>query len=175
MEVRPRHHQPPRGGVKKKLTKATYICRSPPQKSSYLLIFIFIVFIDFLSRFRAFRKKGVSKTQQKLFFTKAHLASGLITKNMFFFPLCFFLSPSVVLLDFLNRVFGRFVTRGVQKRDKQNHGKFSAAAKKVLTYLRHLFLPTPPLVAKQRTRALFLFIFIHPRSFYRVFARFSAK
>jgi hypothetical protein len=36
-----------------------------------------------------------------------------------------------------------FVTRGVQKRNKENHGKLSAAAKKS-TYLRHFFFHGAP-------------------------------
>jgi hypothetical protein len=42
------------------------------------------------------------------------------------------------------RVFGRFVTRGVQKRDKTNRGDFPQPPKKVLTYLRHYFFCAPP-------------------------------
>jgi hypothetical protein len=53
---------------------------------------------------------------------------------LFFYPFSF--PPSVVLLDFFYRVFGRFVTRGIKKNAiKKSRGKFSAAAKKVLTYL----------------------------------------
>jgi hypothetical protein len=92
--------------------------------------------IFLLSRFWAFRnKRGVQKKKSP---------SGLSTKKCgFFFPPFFFI-PSVVLLDLFNRVFRRFLTRGVKKRDKKNHGKFSASAKKK-TYLRHFFSPTAPL------------------------------
>jgi hypothetical protein len=48
--------------------------------------------------------------------------------------------PSIFLLDFFNRIFGRFVAsnKGVKKRDRKNHRKNSAAAKTnsyLLTYV----------------------------------------
>jgi hypothetical protein len=48
------------------------------------------------------------------------------------FYFCFY-----VLLDFFNRVFGRFVTRGVRKRDKNNQRIFPQPPKKEVAYLRH--------------------------------------
>jgi hypothetical protein len=45
----------------------------------------------------------------------------------------------VVLFVFFYRVFGRFVTRGVQKRDQKKRAKISSAAKKVSTYVTFLF------------------------------------
>ena len=50
-----------------------------------------------------------------------------------------FFSTSVVLLDFVYHVFGRFVTRGVQKRDKRIRKSFSSAAKKSTYLLASLF------------------------------------
>jgi hypothetical protein len=56
-----------RGAVKKKVTKVTYICRSPEKKVvTYFILFLFLfLFFDrfFLSRFWAFRNKGSSKTR----------------------------------------------------------------------------------------------------------------
>jgi hypothetical protein len=44
-----------RGAVKKKMTKAMYICRSAKKKSSHLLYFIFIfIFISYRFSLRAF-------------------------------------------------------------------------------------------------------------------------
>jgi hypothetical protein len=54
-----------------------------------------------------------------------------------FFRPVFVFSPSVVWFDFFNRVFGRFVTRGVQKRDKKIARKSPQLPKKAVTYLRH--------------------------------------
>jgi hypothetical protein len=56
--------------------------------------------------------------------------------SSFFF---FSFSPSVVLLDFICRAFGRFVTRGVKKRDKKIVDFFSQPSKKAHTHLRHFF------------------------------------
>jgi hypothetical protein len=72
-----------------------------------------------------------------LFLRYLHLGSS--TKTWLFFAPLFFdfcLSPSVALLDFLNRIFGRFVTRGVQKRDKRNHGNYPQPPKKVQSTLK---------------------------------------
>jgi hypothetical protein len=105
-----------REGVKKNDESGVHL----PQlqnKSSYLLYFIFISFfiIDFFYRvFGRFVTRGVQK-RDKNFFQKN--SSGLITKNAAFVPLVVFFSPSVVLLDFFIAFLGRFVTRGVQKRD----------------------------------------------------------
>jgi hypothetical protein len=96
-----------------------------------------------LSRFLGVaRNKRSSKTETttKTFFKKVHLGSGLITKNLVFY------FPSVVLRFarfFLNRVFGRFVTRGVQKRDKNKTTKtFRSRPQKYLLAL--LVTPPPP-------------------------------
>jgi hypothetical protein len=54
-----------------------------------------------------------------------------------------------------NRFFGRFVTRGVQKRDKKDRTKFSAAAKKstyLLTYVTFFLLSTAPPCLRKRPR-----------------------
>jgi hypothetical protein len=58
-----------------------------------------------------------------------------------------FLPPSsVVLLDFFNRVFGRFVTRGVQQRDrKQIAENFPQPPKKIVSYSLSFVLFTAPL------------------------------
>jgi hypothetical protein len=102
-----------------------------------LFYFCFCFLIDFSNRvFLAFRNKGSSKTR---YFPPQNNPSGLINKKRGFSPLRFFFPPSVVLLDFYHRVFGRFVTKGVQKRDKKSRGRCSAAAKTKLTYSR-LFL-----------------------------------
>jgi hypothetical protein len=68
------------------------------------------------------------------------MPSGLITKDMAFFSSFFFLSPLVVWFDFVYRVLGRFVTRGVQKRDKKNRAKISSAPKKSSYLLTSLFV-----------------------------------
>jgi hypothetical protein len=96
-----------RGGVKKKMTKATYICRSAKKKVvTYfiLFLFLFLFFIDFFKGvFWAFRNKVSSKTRKKLFFRKS--PSRLITKNAAFFSSVFFFPPSVVLFDFFYIAF----------------------------------------------------------------------
>jgi hypothetical protein len=89
----------------------------------------------------AFHNKGVQK--HDIFFQKKSIWAH--HKKFGLFSLRFFFSPSVVLLDFFYRVFGRSVTRGVQKRDKKNREFFSAAAKKSthsLTYVT--FFSRPP-------------------------------
>jgi hypothetical protein len=47
-------------------------------------------------------------------------------------------SPSIALLYFLKRFFGRLGTRRVQKRDKKIAEFFSQPPKKAATYLRHV-------------------------------------
>jgi hypothetical protein len=80
------------------------------KKSSYLLHFIF----NFIFIF--YRNKGSSKTRTHFFPRKN--PSGLITKNAAFFSsVFFFLTLGCFVRFFFHRVFGRFVTRGVQKRD----------------------------------------------------------
>jgi lauroyl/myristoyl acyltransferase len=60
-----------------------------------------------------------------------HKKCGFLLLRFFFLP--------VVLIDFFYRVFGRFVTRGVKKRDKKNRRNFPAAAKKSTYLLTSLF------------------------------------
>jgi hypothetical protein len=100
----------------------------PPKKSSYLLYFYFyfyFVYVAILS-IRFYRVFGRFVPKRQNFFSKKSI--WLITKNAPFFRPFFFpfsgtptftttSDPPVVLLDFFYRVFGRFVTRGVQKRD----------------------------------------------------------
>jgi hypothetical protein len=109
-----------------------------------LFLFLFLFFIDFFKDvFWAFRNKGSSKTRKKHF---RKIPSGLITKNTVFFS-PFFFSPSVVLFDFFYHVFGRFVTRGVQKRKGRQKTKnekttyiCASSQKKVRTYLLYFFI-----------------------------------
>jgi hypothetical protein len=84
----------PRGAAKKILTKVTYICRSPPPKSSYLLNFyLFICFhLDFSYRvFGRFVTRGVKKYGGN--------PSGHQKQSVAFFPPSFSL-PRFFLLDF---------------------------------------------------------------------------
>jgi hypothetical protein len=63
---------------------------------------------------------------------------------LFFRP--FFSSfPSAVWFDFVYRVFGRFVTRGVQKRDKQKSREniLSSQKKQLLTSVTFFFFAAP--------------------------------
>jgi hypothetical protein len=84
---------------KKKVSTATFF--SPP--------------IFFKALFGRFVARGVQKHERK---KKRKSPSGLITKNAGFFSsvFCFFL-PRLFCSIFFYRVFGRFVARGVQKRD----------------------------------------------------------
>jgi hypothetical protein len=130
--------------------KVTYICRSPPKKNSHLFYFIFIVDI-FVAFFGAFRDKGSSKTRKTTPFKKFHLGSSQNLQKMWggFLPF-FWLLLSVVLLDFLYRVLGRFVTREVQKRNKKIAVNFPQPPPntKALTHLHlrltSLFFGRPP-------------------------------
>jgi hypothetical protein len=87
--------------------KVTYICCSAKKKGvTCSILFLFLFFIDFfLPRFfgrfvtRGVQKHRGNKNSKKLFFEKN--PSGLITKNVAFFPSGFFFSPSVVWFDFL--------------------------------------------------------------------------
>jgi hypothetical protein len=127
------------------MTKVTYICRSPQNKVVTYFILFFIDFI--LSRFWTFRTTGSSK-HDKTFFEKVHLASRLITKNASFFPSAAAPPPpSPCFLDLFYRVFGRFVTRGVQKCDLKQNSQFvfrSRQKKYLLTYVTPLPPPPPP-------------------------------
>jgi hypothetical protein len=123
-----------RGAVKTFLTNATYICRSAKTK---VVTYLFL-FIDFFFKgvFRVFRNKRSSKTRNKKVSKKSIWAHH---KKCGFISLRFF-SPSLgcFVRFFFNRVFKRFVTRGVQKRDKENRAKISSASKKstyLLTYV----------------------------------------
>jgi hypothetical protein len=83
------------------------------ENSKILFYYLLVVHRFFLSRFWTCRNKESLKTC--IFFSEK--TSGLITKTVVFFSSVFF-SPSLVLLDFVFvRVFGRFVTMGVQTRD----------------------------------------------------------
>jgi hypothetical protein len=127
-----------KGRREKKVTKVTYICRSPERKAvTCFILFLFLFLSNFLSRFFGrFVTRGVQK-HDKNFFRKN--PSGLITKHAAFFYSIFvpWLFCSIFFIAFL----GRFVTRGVQKRDKKNHVNFPAAAKKkyLLTYVTFFF------------------------------------
>jgi hypothetical protein len=117
-------HQPagqtpkPRGGGRgKKMTKVTCICCScSEKKSTYLLYFVlFFLFIVFLARFFGrFVTRRVQKHGGKI--KKKHLGS-LQQIWLLFRPFFFFFSSLGCLVRFFYRVFGRFVTREVQKRD----------------------------------------------------------
>jgi hypothetical protein len=125
----------------RKMTKVTYICRSPPKKSTYFIIlFYYYLFSPLsLSRFWAFRNKEISKTREK----KIKNMSGLITKNVDFVSSVFF-APSVILLGFCYK--GSSKTRQ-KKRESFFRSFCFAAAKKVassylLTSLFCCFFPT---------------------------------
>jgi hypothetical protein len=74
-------------------------CAAAPKTKQSLALFFYPLFYRV---FWAFRNKGGSKTRKNF---PPKIPSGLITKNAALPP------PSVVLLDFFYRVFGRFVTR----------------------------------------------------------------
>jgi hypothetical protein len=80
------------------------------------LIFCYRVFGGFVTR-------GVQEHEKHNFLK---VPSGLITKNVAFFPFLFFSLGCFSRGIF--RVFGRFVTKGVQKRDNKNRGQIFAAA-----------------------------------------------
>jgi hypothetical protein len=84
-----------RGGVKKQMTKVTYICRSPKKQVVILFIFIFIL-LYFYRVFGRFVARGLLPKK------KQHLGSS--QKVRLFFP-----SPRpVVLLDFFLSRFWAF-------------------------------------------------------------------
>jgi hypothetical protein len=80
------------GGREKKMTKATYICRSAKKKVvTYFILFLFLFLSIFLRAvFGRFVTRGVQK-HEKLFFRKS--PSRLITKNAVFFSSVFFFLP----------------------------------------------------------------------------------
>jgi hypothetical protein len=88
----------------------------------------------------AFRKQGSSKTRKQTFSKKIiwahHKKCGV-----FFVRFFSFFSPSVVWFDFFNRVFGRFVTRGVQKREKKSRETSSAPQKSSYLLTSLFFFP----------------------------------
>jgi hypothetical protein len=69
----------------------------------------------------------VKKEKISNFDEKIHLGSS---QKMWRFFVRFFPPSLGCLVRFFNRVFGLFVTRGVQKRDKKNRAKISSAPKK---------------------------------------------
>jgi hypothetical protein len=123
-----------KGRREKKRTKVTYIRCSAKKKQSLTLFYFYFYFyfssILFNAFFWAFHNKGSSKTRKNFFSKKIHLGSS--QKNVAFLPRLF---GSI----FVYRVFGRFVTRGVQKCDKQNRAKISSAPKKSTHSLTSLF------------------------------------
>jgi hypothetical protein len=131
----------PRGAVKKKMTKATYMCRSAKKKVVtyfilFLFLFLFLFFIDFFGRFVT---RGVQKDEKNFFFEKVHLGSS--QKMRLFFLRFFFFSLGLFCSIFFYRVFGRLVTRGVQKRHKTNlrENLLSFQKKHPLTYVVFFF------------------------------------
>jgi hypothetical protein len=94
----------------------------------FFLWFFFCRFV--LLRFWAFRNKGSSKARKK--------TSGLITKNVRFFPPFFFSLPRLFCSISLSR-FWAFRNKGGKKTRFQNRQRKSVAAKKS-TYSRRLIL-----------------------------------
>jgi hypothetical protein len=138
-----------RGAEKKKMTKATYICRGAKKKvvtSLFYFYFYFIFYRFFKGVFWAFRNKGSSKTRKKNRKNPSRLRSSQKMRH-FFIRFCLFFPSPVVLFDFFHRVFGRFVTRGVQKRDKKKSREnlLSLQKRYLLTYLRRFFFSAAPL------------------------------
>jgi hypothetical protein len=80
----------------------------------------------FYRGFGRFVTRGVQKRENFVFQTNL---SGLITKNVFFFPsvLCFL---ARFFARFFYRIFGRFVTRRVQKRDLKKSKKYFRSRQK---------------------------------------------
>jgi hypothetical protein len=132
--------------VKKKMTKVTYICRSAKKKVVTCFIFIFIFYRFFLKAFLGRFVTGEFKNTIFFFPEKIHLGSS--QKMRLFFPPFFFLHLGCFVRFFFNRVFGRFVTRGVQKRDKKKSREnlLSCQKKYLLTYVTFFFFfSRPPL------------------------------
>jgi hypothetical protein len=104
------------------MTKVTCICCSAKKQIvtySVLFLFLFLLFHGFFERvFWAFRNNGSSKTR-KTKIEKVHLGSSQKMWVVVFFVrfFLFFFSLGCLVRFVLYRVFGRFVTRGGQKRD----------------------------------------------------------
>jgi hypothetical protein len=99
---------------------------------------LFISLLDFNRIFGRFVTRGAQK-HEFLFQKSPSDGAHPLSQKMFPPPPSVFFLPSIVLLDFFNRVSGRFVTRGVQKRDKKLAENFPQPPKKVVGYLRHFF------------------------------------
>jgi hypothetical protein len=144
-----------RGAVEKKMTKVTYICRSAKKKGRYLLYFVFIfIFIFYRFFLKAFFGRFVTRGVQK--HGKKNPKKSIWAHHKkcgFFSSVFFFFNPRLFCSIFFYRVFGRSVTRGVQKRDKKKSREnlLSFQKKYLLTYvtfykcspLKKLFLNSP--------------------------------
>jgi hypothetical protein len=126
------HQIQPTKGRRKKITKPTCICLSPRNKVGPSLKKKPPIFYRV---FLAFRNKGSLKTRQN-FFQKVNLGSS--QKVCVFFSSVFF--SLGCFPRFFYRVFGRFITGGVQNVIKITE-IFPKPPKKVLTYLRRFFSP----------------------------------
>jgi hypothetical protein len=91
------------------MTKVTYICCSAKTKKQLLTPFIIFLNRFFNAFFGRFVTKGVRKHGKKSIWAH-HRKCGFCFVHIFF-------PPSAVWFDFFYRVFGRFVTNEVQKRD----------------------------------------------------------
>jgi hypothetical protein len=114
--------------------------RGAALKSKQKVVTHFVFLIEFFKGvFWAFRNKGSSKTRKYFFFEKVHLGSS--QKMRYFFPPFFFFSLGCFVRFFFYRVFGRFVTRGVQKRHnkKSRENLLSFQKKHSLTYVAFFF------------------------------------
>jgi hypothetical protein len=168
-EPKPQTQTPnPRGAAEKKRTKdgsdvhctlATLLTAAALKKTtatatySVLFCFYFYFFwsICFNALFGRFVTRGVQKHEKALFFRKS--PSGLITKNVAFFS-SVSPPPSLgCLVRFFYRVFGRFATRGVQKRDKKNRAKIFSAPKKSSYLLTSLFFPPAAPLAEPKPQS----------------------
>jgi hypothetical protein len=142
----------PKGGREKKNDESDVhlgIWHLPQRqkKSSYLLYFIFIfifIFYRFFFKgvFWAFRNKGSSKTRKK---KHEKSISAHHKKCCFFFLRFFFPSLGFFVRFFFYRVFGRSMTRGVQKRHKKKSREnlLSFQKKYLLLLLTSLFFFFP--------------------------------
>jgi hypothetical protein len=113
----------------------------------YIYIDIYLFFIDFFCHVfgrsvvltRGNQKHDPKKTKKTIW--AHHKKRGF-----------FFLRPPGIFFSlgcfarFFYRVFGRFVTRRVQKRDKKSALFFRSRQKKYLLAVRHFFFKRPPLV-----------------------------